>query len=80
MTTLGEVKLKYAMQLEKWELFGCTADAARQIKNEFAKVGSVFMQEMKVTPEDAVNLPDETVLGLKVEAAYEDFKKLTNSL
>ena len=79
MATLKDVKEKFQAEVVCWNLYGATAEWQQKVRAAFRLVGQAIMKEQNVGIEHAHQLPPETQLGPKAEAAFQAFRALLES-
>ncbi|MBU0530940.1 hypothetical protein KJ910_00370 [Patescibacteria group bacterium] len=60
-------------------LFGATEEWVRQVRDMTLVIGTSIMEEQGLSREQASQLPPETELGPKAEAAYQQLKSFYNT-
>ena len=72
MTTFGEVLPKIGEAYQRITLFGCTDQAQATFRSLVRAVGLAMIDELPVSLTPAEQLADNTLLGPKAEAAFQE--------
>ncbi|MFA5069942.1 MAG: hypothetical protein WC528_01555 [Patescibacteria group bacterium] len=80
MSTLKEVKGAYDAFKFGTKLFGATKEANAFFQEKLNAVGQAICLERQIKAEEAMLLPDETLLGEQSEAKFQELKDWIASL
>lgn len=79
MATLQDVQDQHDRMHIMVKLFGASREWLQNANDVLRRAGEVFMEERGISKEKAMQLPMNTILGPKAEAAYREFKSLLDT-
>lgn len=74
MATLGEVKAVYSELVLNIALYGVDREFLEESERRFRAIGDALRQDGGLSVEEAMGLPENTVLSESAQARYEEWR------